>query len=127
MDLSELKPGPRKFLDRKRAELAGLRFEHLGLKPMSPTIGVEIEGVDLRKPLSDEVFSEVERALHAFKVIFFRDQPITVQQQFEFAKRFGELEEHPFLPAKDGHSEVIGFEKDEDTVGVENIWHSDVS
>ena len=127
MEMSELNPGPRKFLDRKRAELAGLSFEHLELKPMSPTIGVEIEGVDLRKPLPDEVFAEVERALHAFKVIFFRDQPITVQQQFEFAKRFGELEEHPFLPAKDGYSEVIRFEKDEDTVGVENIWHSDVS
>ena len=127
MDLSAMRPGPRKFLDRKRAELAELKFVRIELAPLSPTIGVEIAGVDLRAPLDDETFAEVKRALHAFKVIFFRDQPITVRQQLEFAQRFGELEEHPFLPAKDGHGEVIRFEKDEETVGVENIWHSDVS
>ena len=104
-----------------------MKFERIELKPLSPTIGVEIGGVDLREPLDDQTFAEVEKALHGFKVIFFRDQPITIQQQLEFAARFGELEEHPFLPAKDGHGEVIRFEKDEDTVGVENIWHSDVS
>ena len=127
MDMTESMPGPRKFLDLKRAELAGMKFNRIRLKPLSPTIGVEIAGVDLREPLADEVFAELERALCAFKVVFFRDQPITIQQQLEFAQRFGELEEHPFLPAKDGHGEVIRFEKDEDTVGVENIWHSDVS
>ena len=127
MIVSEMMPGPRKFLDRKRRELAGMKFDRIQTTPLSPTIGVEIGGVDLRQPLDDATFVEVEKALHAFKVIFFRDQPITIQQQLEFAERFGELEEHPFLPAKDGHGEVIRFEKDEETVGVENIWHSDVS
>ena len=124
---TEMTPGPRKFLDAKRAELAGIKFDRIEAKPVSPTIGAVISGVDLREPLDHHTFAELERALHAFKVIFFRDQPITIQQQLEFAERFGELEEHPFLPPKDGHGEVIRFEKDEDTVGVENIWHSDVS
>lgn len=127
MEIAGSVAGPRQFLDTKRLELAALKFERIRLKPLSPTIGVEIEGVDLREPLDDATFSELERALHAFKVIFFRDQAISVQQQLEFAERFGELEEHPFLPAKDGHSKVIRFEKDDKVAGIENIWHSDVS
>jgi taurine dioxygenase len=124
---TEMTPGPRKFLDAKRAELAGIKFDRIETKSLSPTIGAEISGVDLREPLDPQTFDEVERALHAFKVIFFRDQPITIQQQLAFAEQFGELEEHPFLRPKDGHGEVIRFEKDEEQVGVENIWHSDVS
>jgi len=42
-------------------------------------------------------------------------------------RRFGELEEHPFLPATEGHGHVIRFEKGADVAGVENVWHSDVS
>jgi taurine dioxygenase len=81
----------------------------------------------LREPLDDETFAEIERAHLDYKVIFFRDQDLTIGQHLAFARRFGELEEHPFLPAKDGYGEVIRFAKDETTVGYENIWHSDVS
>ena len=125
--VSELRLGPRKFLDARRQELAGLRFDRIEVAPLSPTLGAEIRGVDLGRPLDDATFSEVERAFLAFKVIFLRDQEISVQQHLAFARRFGELEEHPFLPARQGESEVIRFAKDEETVGVENVWHSDVS
>jgi len=125
--LSELRIGPLKFLDARRQELAGLRFDRIEVKPLSPTIGAEIHGVDLTRPLDDARFAEVERAFLAFKVIFFREQAVSVEQHLEFARRFGELEEHPFLPAKEGADEVIRFAKDENTLGVENIWHSDVS
>ncbi len=127
IELKEFKFGPRKFLDVRRQELAGLRFERIRPRPLSPTLGAEIEGVDLTRPLDDTTFAEVERAFLAFKVIFFRDQALTVEQHLDFARRFGELEDHPFLPAKDGHAEVIRFAKDEEVAGVENMWHSDVS
>ncbi len=125
--VSQMKFGPRRFLDEMRREISEKTYEHITVKPLSATIGAEIGGVDLREPLADEVFAEVDRAHQDYKVIFFRDQDLTNQQQIAFAKRFGELEEHPFLPAKDGHDEVVRFEKGEETVGVENIWHSDVS
>jgi taurine dioxygenase len=128
-DFSEVHFGPRAFLDARRRELAEVArgFERIRATPLAPVIGAEIEGVDLRRPLDDATFAEVERALHEFKVVFFRDQDVTEAQQADFARRFGELEEHPFLPSPDGKPEVIRFAKDEETVGVENVWHSDVS
>lgn len=95
--------------------------------PLSPTVGAEIGGVDLAQPLDDETFAEVHRALLAYKVIFFRDQQITTEQHLAFARRFGELEVHPFAPQKPGHPEVLVLEKNADFGGYENIWHSDVT
>jgi taurine dioxygenase len=125
--LGEYAIGPRRFLDARRRALAALEFERIRVRPLAPVIGAEIEGVDLREPLDDATFREVERALHEFKVVFFRDQDPTREQQAAFARRFGPLEEHPFLPSPEGEPEVIRFEKDADVVGVENVWHSDVS
>jgi len=125
--LGEYGIGPRKFLDARRRELAGLEFERIRVHPIAPVIGAVVEGVDLREPLDEPTFREVERALHEFKVVFFNDQDLTRAQHAAFAARFGPLEEHPFLPSPEGEPEVIRFAKDADTVGVENVWHSDVS
>lgn len=122
-----MKFGPRRFLDATRRELLAAPYSHVSVTPLGATIGAEIGGVDLREPLTGETFAEVERALLDFKVIFFRDQDLTSRQHLDFARRFGDLEEHPFLPSADGEVEVVRFAKDERTVGVENIWHSDVS
>jgi taurine dioxygenase len=118
--------GPRPFLRARSEALARKRYRRIGLERLSPVLGAVVSGADLRD-LDDETFSEIEDALHAFKVIFFRDQDITIDDQMAFAGRFGELEDHPFLPAKDGYGQVIRFEKSEQVAGVENQWHSDVS
>jgi taurine dioxygenase len=120
-------PGPRPHLRTRRDELAEAHFDHIDVRPLSPTIGAEIHGVDLGKPVAAATFDEIRRAHLDYKVIFFRDQDIHVEDHLAFARRFGELEAHPFIPHKDGYPEVIRFEKDDAVVGVENIWHSDVS
>lgn len=124
---TQLHFGPRPTLRSAQERLDALEFGKLRVRRLSPCIGAEIDGIDLTAPLDDETFAELGRAFVEYKVIFFRDQPITIENQLEFARRFGELEEHPFLPAKDGHGEVIRFAKDEDTPGFENNWHSDVT
>jgi taurine dioxygenase len=43
------------------------------------------------------------------------------------ARRFGDLEVHPFIQANPEHPELVRFEKDADVGGYENGWHSDVS
>jgi taurine dioxygenase len=118
--------GPRTL--RALPEDGGLAvgYEKIGVRILSPSIGGEISGVDLGKPLDDETFAEVRRALLACKVIFFRDQHITPTEQVAFARRFGELEVHPFLPEGE-LPEVIRFAKDDAVKGVENLWHTDVS
>ena len=97
------------------------------ITPVTGALGAEIAGVDLSKPLSNEVFSDIYRAFLDHLVIFFRDQDISSEQHMGFAKRFGELEEHPFIPSDAPDAEVVRFDKDEKMVGVENVWHSDVS
>jgi taurine dioxygenase len=118
--------GPRPWVRAERQRLAALRFDRIGIAPLAATIGAELSGVDLGH-LDDATFAEVERAFLAYKVIFFRDQDITTEQHLAFAERFGELEEHPFLRAKDGYQKIVEFAKDERVIGVENVWHHDVT
>lgn len=122
-----MKFGPRRFLEEMRRAIAGAPYTRIAVRPLGVTIGAEISGVSLREPLDDETFAEIDRAHLDYKVLFFRDQDLTAEEQVAFARRFGELEEHPFLPAREGHAEIVRFAKDAETVGVENIWHSDVS
>lgn len=119
--------GPRRKLRGSREKLEALSFERIGVHPMSPSIGAELSGIDLTKAMDEQTFAEVHRALLAFKVIFLHGQKISTAQHVAFARQFGELEIHPFLPSNTEFAELVRFQKDEESVGVENLWHSDVS
>ena len=47
------------------------------MTPRGTTLGAEIGGVDLGDELDDAVVADIRRALLDYKVILFRDQPIT--------------------------------------------------
>jgi len=118
--------GPRPWVRAERERLAALRFDRIGVAPLGATVGAEISGVDLAH-LDDAAFAEIERAFSEFKVIFFRDQDISTEDHLAFARRFGALETHPFLRAKEGYDHIVEFAKDERVIGVENVWHHDVT
>jgi taurine dioxygenase len=99
----------------------------LALAPLTPTIGVEVSGLDLRKPVDDDTLRDLRQALLDWKVLFFRDQDLTTEQHLDFARRFGELEVHPFAPSKPGYPEVLAITHDDKSKGRENVWHSDVT
>ena len=119
--------GPFTHLAEERDRLAGLRWRHFDATTLGPTVGAELHGVDLTAELPDEVIAEILQALRDYKVIFFRDQPMTPAQHVAFAKRFGELEIHPFLPSNTGEPELVRFEKTAEVSGYENSWHHDVT
>lgn len=119
--------GPFSHLAEERDRLAALRWRHFDAEQLGSTVGAEIAGVDLTAALPDEVIAEVRQALHDYKVIFFRDQPLTPQQHVALARRFGELEIHPFLPSNTGEPELVRFEKTAEVSGYENSWHHDVT
>ncbi|HWT30121.1 MAG TPA: TauD/TfdA family dioxygenase, partial [Propylenella sp.] len=52
----------------------------LKVSPLTTRIGAEIEGVDARQPISPEQAAELRQLLNKWKVIFFRNQPITPEQ-----------------------------------------------
>ena len=126
MTLRQIHYGPRRHIAGIRERLDTLHFDHFDATLQSPCLGAEIRGVDLSKPLSHELEAEIQTALVEFKVLFFRDQDISTDEHAAFARHFGDLEIHPFLPGGET-PEVIRFQKDEMTVGAENNWHSDVS
>ena len=99
----------------------------LTLEPLSPTIGAEVSGIDLREPLSERQVDELRAALLAWKVLFFRDQDITTEQHLRFGRCFGDLEVHPFAPEKQDNPEVLMLTHHDDAPGRENVWHSDVT
>lgn len=59
-------------------------------RPLSPAIGMEIGGVDCRAELTDEMFNRILDIWHDHCVILFRNQNLEEEQQWKFARRFGE-------------------------------------
>ena len=119
--------GPVAHLAAERIRLTALEWEHFEVRQVGATLGGIVKGLDLSKSLDDEVFEELARAWTEYKVLFFRDQVLTAQQHVDFARRFGELEVHPFFQSNDDLPELVRFAKDADTGGYENGWHHDVT
>ena len=105
-----------------------MQYQHITVDPVTPVIGAEIGGVDLSRPLDEATFGEIHDALMQHVVIFFRDQDISLDQQKDFGRRFGELHIHPAAPKPDGHPEILVIHADEKSkYGAGHGWHSDVS
>lgn len=105
-------------------------YERFTVTPLAPTIGAEVGGVDLGAPMDDELRAELHRALLEWKVLFFRDQDITREQQRAFAERWGDLERHPFyryVHPDQADADVVTLAKDAMAGGVENEWHADIT
>ena len=95
------------------------------VEPLTPTIGAQIHGVDLRAPLSDEEVALIEEALLAHLVVFFRDQDITPQQHIEFGRRFGELCYPPFMTQHGDTPELLVLDQTDPRGEGTDVWHSD--
>jgi taurine dioxygenase len=103
------------------AQQAGLTVTRVGA-----SLGAEITGVDLRKPISAEVHNAIETALVENELIIFRDQDISSENLIDFGRQFGELTVHPFAPRDENVSVLIKFRNDETNPPFRtDVWHSD--
>ena len=80
----------------------------LNVRPIAGALGAEILGVNLATDLDDDMFMPIHQALLDHCVIMFRDQDISPQDQIDFAKRWGGLHKHPFMPGLNKSSRSIG-------------------
>lgn len=121
--------GPR-LVTRRYEGMDDRPYERFTVRPLGPVIGAEIEGVDLSVPLADELRADVHRALLEWKVLFFRDQDITRDQQRDLAMQWGALHQHPFWEYTNPGQTAVDVQrlaKDAVIGGGENEWHSDIT
>ena len=100
----------------------------IDVQPVAGALGAEIHGVDLSKTLDNSTFNDIYQAWLDHLVIFFRDQELTVDQHYAFAKRFKKLMPHPYVKALDGYPEMIEIVKAPDEVrNWGGSWHADLT
>lgn len=106
-----------------------MSYQTIELRKSTPSIGAEIFGVDLSRPLDNQQFQEVHDALMDRLVIFFREQRLSVEQHKDFGRRFGKLHMHPAAPeVVPDHPEVLVIKADDKSTYIHGEdWHSDVS
>ncbi len=61
----------------------------LGVRPLSPALGAEILGIDLRDDIDTRVFAQIRDAWHQNLVIVLRGQNLSEEDQVRFAEKFG--------------------------------------
>ena len=93
-----------------------------------PTIGAEITGLDLTRPMNDHEFEQVHEALLRYKVIFFRRQALTSEHLIALGERFGPLEQNPFRPHGENAPELQIIRNDRNNpVLSTDVWHADLT
>jgi len=96
------------------------------IRKLTGTIGAEIFGVDVSKPLSAAVLGDVRQCLLDNCVIFFRDQELTKEEHIAFVQQFGEISKSPVYKTLDSHPQIMPVIKeptDADIIG--DTWHTD--
>ena len=97
------------------------------IKLQSGALGAEIEGINL-KNFSKENYLKINNLLLEHKVLFFRDQDISSEEQIDLAKFFGPLEKHIYVKGRDKYPEIVRIVKganEKHQWG--ETWHTDVS
>ncbi len=107
----------------------------LTLRPVSPAIGIEVCGFDIRGEHESSLIDTLKEALAEHCFLFFRGQELTPNEQVSFSQRFGKLEKHVLndynlkdLPEiyvlsnkKENNGEPVG------RAGAGQYWHTDLS
>ncbi len=97
----------------------------LDVRPVSGALGAEIRGLDVEH-ITDAEFEALHDALLRYHVVFMPAQQLTPDGHVALARRFGEIEIHPFIPKLDDeHPEVVVLDGDQGARA--DVWHTDVT
>lgn len=100
------------------------------IERLTHALGAEITGVKLTDAIHDDgLFAELRGALLKHRVIFLRDQDINRAEHVAFARRFGELEDHPVAGSDPEHPGLVRIYRtpEQPNDRYENAWHSDAT
>ncbi|AET93766.1 taurine dioxygenase (plasmid) [Burkholderia sp. YI23] len=100
------------------------------IEQLTCAIGAELKNVRLADAVHDDgLFDAIRAALLRHRVLFLRDQEITRAEHVAFARRFGELEDHPVAGSDPEHPGLVRIYKSPDQPNdrYENAWHADAT
>lgn len=100
------------------------------VEQLTCSIGAEVLGVSLADAIHDDgLFAELRCQLLQHRVLFLRDQDFSRAEHVAFARRFGELEDHPVIGSDPENPGLVQIYKNPDSPidRYENAWHSDTS
>lgn len=105
------------------------KYDHIEVRPIAGTMGVEISGVDVRA-MGQAAFAEIETALADHIAIFILGQDLPVDELERFTARFGKFGSDPFIEGMKDHPHVLHVKKEAKEmlpVVFGGLWHSDWS
>ena len=78
------------------------------VEQLTCAIGAELRNVKLSAAIQDDgLFGEIRSLLLKHRVLFLRDQDISRAEHVAFARRFGELEDHPVAGSDPEHPGLV--------------------
>ena len=94
---------------------------------LTPALGAIVAGVNLAEELPQTTIDRLAELLVLHQVLFFRNQPLTPQQQCRFAARFGALHIHPIYPLLPELPEIMVIDTHSNFLPDNDNWHTDVT
>ena len=107
--------------------------ETIRIKPLRAVLGAEITGVDLSQPVDAATKQAIHDAFLKYKVLCFRDQKLSQEQQVAFSEMFGTLERHAISNRNNASNPLVhivnnlGPDGKPSGVVKSTMWHSDKS
>mgnify|MGYP001346271796 CR=1 FL=1 len=110
--------------------MTAISYQSIEVRPVAGSLGAELRGVDLSRPLPEQAASELRHALVEHLVLFLRDQDLTLGQLLDVTTIFGPPFRVPYVKHMDEYPDIIAVLKEADERNVStfgNAWHSDFS
>lgn len=92
----------------------------ISLREIHAAFAAEVGGVNLRQPPSDALVTEIEEAIASYPVLVVRNQDLTNEQQIEFTRPFGELQQSTEYVTEKGEFRLPALMTDASNIGKGN-------
>ena len=114
-------------------------------RQIGPCFAADVEGLDLREPVSPQDVAAIHAAMDEYAVLVFHDQHLTDEQHLAFSRTLGELEEARGTSLREDNeyrlptvfADVSNLDKNQQVLAVDDrrrlfaignrLWHSDSS
>ncbi len=97
------------------------------VRRLTPHLGAEISGVELRAGVDDATAGAIRAALDEHLVLFFRDQEMSDDEHLRFASVFGTPNVFPATRARGLDQPLEWLEDTADSPPKADLWHTDVA